>query len=133
MQPAIILAIVFIMLALIFYTIGVWWEKKDGILKLKHLVFFCLGLICDVTGTTAMSAIVGARSGSESDMPILLNAHGITGIIAIVLMVVHVAWAIAVLIRNRDDEKQVFHSFSFIVWCVWLVPFFIGMLIGMRG
>lgn len=36
-------AIVIITLALILYTIGVWGERVQGILKPRHAVFFGLG------------------------------------------------------------------------------------------
>ena len=44
-------AVIFINLALIAYTIGVWSEKRSGELKMKHLVFFGFGLIFDTIGS----------------------------------------------------------------------------------
>ena len=45
-------AIISITSALIFYTIGVWSEKKQGELKIWHLLVFYLGLVFDTLGTT---------------------------------------------------------------------------------
>lgn len=39
--------------ALVFYTIGVFAERRAGTLKLSHIVFFYLGLACDTAGTAA--------------------------------------------------------------------------------
>ena len=43
-------------------------------------------------------------------------------------MAVHLAWAIVVLVRNRETEKNNFHRFSVIVWVIWLVPYIVGAL-----
>ncbi len=118
-----IAAIITITLALVFYTIGVWAEKLQGQLKKWHLVVFYLGLIFDTTGTTLMSKL--AEGGFQ------LNFHGVTGLIAIILMLFHAIWATIVLIKNDEKAKQNFHKFSIIVWVIWLVPYISGMIVGM--
>ena len=118
-----IYAIIFINLALVFYTIGVWSEKKQKELKKWHLIVFWLGLICDTTGTTIMGKISGG--GFE------FNFHGITGALAILLMLFHAVWATVVLVKNQEKAKASFHKFSIIVWLIWLVPFISGAIFGM--
>lgn len=118
-----VLAIVSISLALVFYTIGVWSEKLQGVLKKWHLVIFWIGLVFDTTGTTIMSKIAG--SGFD------LNFHGITGALAIILMLFHAAWATIVLVKNNEKSKANFHKLSIIVWIIWLVPFLSGLVFGM--
>jgi uncharacterized repeat protein (TIGR03987 family) len=118
-------AIVFITSALAFYSIGVWSEKLQGRLKWWHLVFFWIGFVCDTTGTTLMSKIAG-------DL-FVLNFHGITGLLAIVLMLVHAVWATAVLRRRNQEKLKSFHKFSIFVWVIWLVPFLSGMAFGMAS
>lgn len=54
------------------------------------------------------------------------NLHGITGIIAIVLMLIHAIWVAVVLTSKNDDMIVKFHKFSIIVWIIWLVPFISG-------
>lgn len=122
MSEVLIYAIVFISLALVFYTIGVWSEKIQGTLKGWHLVFFSLGLVFDTLGTSKMSEIAGGFS---------FSLHSITGGLAILLMGIHLLWAIYVLIKGDEVLKQKFHKFSIIVWLIWLIPYFIGMFIGM--
>lgn len=116
-------AIVTITLALVFYTIGVWSENRQGELRLWHIIVFYIGLIFDTTGTTLMSKI--SQGGFQ------LNIHGITGMFAIILMLVHAIWATIVLVKNNEEAKQKFHKFSIIVWGIWLVPFISGMIMGM--
>ncbi len=52
----------------------------------------------------------------------------ITGTIAILLMAVHLVWAIVVLVRNRPHERQSFHKFSVVVWAIWLIPYLAGAI-----
>lgn len=122
MEPILMRAVIFITLALIFYTIGVWSERIQGRLKPWHLALFYFGLICDALGTSFMSKI------SDSS---LFTLHGITGLLAIVLMFIHAVWATVVL-SKKDEQKIIqFHKFSIIVWIIWLIPYFIGMFLGM--
>jgi uncharacterized repeat protein (TIGR03987 family) len=116
-------AVVFINLALIFYTIGVWSEKRHGQLKTWHVIIFWIGLIFDTLGTTYMSKIANDS--------FKLNFHGITGLSAILLMLFHVIWASWVLIKNDEIVKLKFHKLSLGVWVIWLIPFLSGALFGM--
>ncbi|MEF9960779.1 MAG: HsmA family protein [Niameybacter sp.] len=126
MDSKLIFAIVTITLALVVYTIGVFGERKAGILAKKHVIIFWLGLVCDTIGTLTMGAI--AKSAEAVASPL----HGITGFIAIVLMLFHAGWATWVLYKGDASKKQSFHKFSIVVWAIWLIPYFIGMYIGMR-
>lgn len=125
MQPILVAAIITITLALVFYSVGVWMEKIQKRLKVRHLVFFLLGLVCDSTGTALMSRIADHSDGSG------MGVHGITGAIAIGLMIVHAVWAIIVLVTKKEKQQQNFHKFSIFVWIIWLIPYFIGMFMGM--
>jgi len=108
--------------ALVFYSIGVWGERISGRLKWWHFVFFVLGLICDTWGTSMMFEMVGGMS---------FDIHGITGVIAIVLMFIHAVWAFAVLIRKNEKAIMNFHKFSVVVWAIWLIPYFSPMFFSM--
>ncbi len=111
-------AVIVINLALIFYSIGVWSERVQGRLKIWHTVFFWLGLICDTWGTGMMFEMAGGLT---------YDVHGLSGLLAIILMFVHATWATVVLVRK--DEKMIlnFHKFSIFVWLIWLVPYFSPM------
>lgn len=117
-------AILSITSALIFYSIGVWSEKIQGQLKKWHLAIFWVGLIFDTIGTTLMGKIAG--SGFE------LNFHGITGLLAILLMAFHAVWAAFVIVKNNKDAKANFHKFSILVWVIWLIPYLSGAIFGVR-
>ncbi len=85
MNYKLILAIVFITSALIFYTIGVFGERKAKILKKKHVIIFWLGFIFDTLGTFTMSNIANSHT-FEVKSALSQNLHSITGLLAIVLM-----------------------------------------------
>ncbi len=108
--------------ALIFYTIGVWSERLAGVLKAWHLVFFWLGFVCDTWGTGMMFELVGGFQ---------VSLHGVSGTLAIVLMLIHAVWATVVLARRDERWIHSFHRFSVAVWAIWLIPYFSPMLMGM--
>ena len=117
-------ASIIIAAALVFYSIGVWSERFQGKLKPWHLIFFVLGLICDTWGTGLMFQFVGGMA---------FDVHGITGVIAIVLMFIHALWALMVLLKKDEKAINNFHKFSITVWVIWLIPYFSPMFFGMAG
>lgn len=120
------IAIVTITLALVCYTIGVWAEHRAGVLKKWHAIVFWLGLVFDTTGTTVMSQIAKQTGGGGSGL------HGVTGLLAIVLMLFHAVWATVVLVKKDAHRQQSFHKFSIFVWVIWLIPYVLGMILGMQ-
>lgn len=116
------LAIIFINLACLFYTIGVWAERIQLRLKWWHTGFFVAGFICDTIGTTAMSVLSGSL--------FKLTFHGITGNAAILLMLFHAIWAVIVLLKKNETMILKFHRFSIVVWIIWLIPMVSGMVFG---
>jgi uncharacterized repeat protein (TIGR03987 family) len=111
---------VIITLALVFYSIGVWSERFQGRLKTWHLIFFWLGLVCDTWGTGLMMEMAGGLT---------FDIHGVTGVIAILLMFIHAVWATIVLVRKDERWIKNFHKFSVVVWCIWLIPYFSPMFL----
>jgi uncharacterized repeat protein (TIGR03987 family) len=111
-----------ITLALVFYSIGVWSERISGKLKPWHLAFFWLGFVFDTWGTGMMIEMAG---GLTADL------HGVTGLVAIILMLIHALWATLVIIRKDEQWIYKFHRFSVVVWGIWLVPYFSPMIFGM--
>lgn len=118
------LASTFITLALVFYSIGVWGERLIGRLMWWNFVFFVLGLVCDTVGTGMMFDFVGGMT---------FDVHGISGLIAILLMFIHAVWALIVLLRKDDQALKHFHRFSVFVWVVWLIPYFSPMFFAMAA
>ena len=106
---------IIITLALVFYSIAVWSERFARRLKPWHLVFFWLGIICDTWGTGLMFENAGGMT---------FDIHGLTGLLAIILMLIHTVWATVVLWRKDEKWLNSFHRFSVAVWVIWLIPYF---------
>ena len=115
---------VLITLALISYSIGVWAERISRYLKPWHLLFFWTGFVFDVSGTLAMHKLAQGKFN-------ILEPHTFTGQLALWLMFVHALWASYVIKRHKEYLRKRFHRYSLLVWLIWLIPYFGGMLIGM--
>ena len=124
MSIELIVASVAITCALVLYTFGVFGERRSGTLSLRHVLLFWGGLVCDTTGTMIMSNIAQQSSAGG------FGIHAVTGLLAIVLMLVHAVWATVTYVRHNERGMHRFHTFSTFVWLAWLVPYIIGMLVG---
>jgi uncharacterized repeat protein (TIGR03987 family) len=118
-----VFSIISITLALVFYTLGVWACKIQKILKPWHVLVFWLGLFCDILGTYLMYRLAGG----------ILNfdLHGMTGIIAILLMLFQAIWATNVMVKNQVTIKRNFYKLSLLIWFIWLIPYMTGMFLAM--
>lgn len=119
-----VMAIVVISSALVFYTVGVWGERLQKGLRLWHVIFFLLGISADIIGTSLMEHI--AKLSGLHD-----RLHTVTGLIAVILMLIHAVWAVTTYAKGTPEAKRKFSRFSVFVWCVWLIPYLIGVYIGM--
>jgi uncharacterized repeat protein (TIGR03987 family) len=114
-------------LAFVFYTTGVWSERIQRDLHGWHVALFWLGLVCDGTATELMHRLTVAGENAGF-------VHTFTGAAAFGLMAVHAVWATWVLFRGRREARSGFHRYSIVVWAVWLIPYFGGMIAGIaRG
>ena len=121
-----ILSTTLITLALIFYSLGVWAERIARKLKSWHVAAFWIGFTFDVSGTWAMTKL--------ADGPFnLMELHTLTGQIALWLMLAHATWATYVVRKGSENGLTGFHRYSMVVWLIWLIPYFGGMLMGMAG
>lgn len=121
-----IAAIVIISMALIFYSVGVWSERIQGGLRGWHVVAFGLGLLCDFVGTAFMAELV-RLTGQDNRL------HAVLGSIAVFLMAIHAVWAYWTFRKGSEKAKRSFSRFSIIVWFIWLIPYFIGVYLGMTA
>jgi uncharacterized repeat protein (TIGR03987 family) len=116
-------AIVTISLALFWYSIAVWAERFSRQLKKWHIVLFWVGFIFDSAGTWAMTLLNTSHS---------LDIHGLSGPVALFLMLFHAIWATFVMIKKNEALIKSFHKFSLFVWLVWLIPYITGIVLHMK-
>jgi uncharacterized repeat protein (TIGR03987 family) len=124
MSSLLLFSTITITLALLFYSLGVWAERVSRYLKKWHVITFWIGFTFDVTGTLAMHKL------SENPFN-LADFHTLTGQIALWLMLAHAIWATRVVRNNNETLRLKFHRYSLVVWLIWLIPYFGGMIAGM--
>jgi uncharacterized repeat protein (TIGR03987 family) len=123
MPPLVLAAVMFMFAALVCYTIGVWSAALSKRLRAWHAGMFWLGFAADSTGTDIMRRMAGGLHW---------GFHTATGAVALLLMLGHAVWATTVLVRRQEAQLRTFHRLSVVVWCIWLVPFVTGLVMGAR-
>ena len=117
-------AVIWMNLALIFYTWAVFSGRKQGLHR-KHLVIFGIGLLCDYFGTHQMN-LFAATFGKAPEW------HNITGIASLAGMAFHFLLALIASLANRAEAvNRVFHRVSLTIYTCWLAAFFSGAISGM--
>lgn len=122
MNILLIMSMVVITMALIFYTWGVIGEARRKYLLPKDAVLFGLGLICDAVGTFMMSRI--SASGEKVLSEGVSQLMAVTGSIAIALMALH--FVLSIVLIKKDIYRNKFHTISLTIWCFWLVSYITG-------
>jgi len=131
MPSAVLYGAVLFTLAFMFYSVGIWAEFFAKRLKPWHLGAFFLGVICDSVATWFMTRLVGG---------LLLNLHGVIGMLGLGLMIGHFLWAAAVLAWDARSHHSAaaqraithFHRYSVAVWLVWMLAYLSGIYMGMQ-
>jgi len=119
MSPLLAFAIAAMLLAAVLYTVAVFGERAAATLKPWHLALFWAGLVFDTTGTTLMTDIAGGWRG---------DLHAYVGLAAVVLMLIHSAWATIALVLRKERVLQGFHRFSIHVWALWMAALVSGFV-----
>jgi len=124
MPPLVKAAVTLMLAAFAFYSLGVWSAVLSRHLNPWHAGMFWLGFMADTSGTELMRRMAGGFRW---------EFHTATGALALLLMLMHAVWATAVLVRGNERRLRTFHRTSLLVWCVWLIPFVTGLIMGRRS
>src|SRR5512133_2902992 len=117
-------AVIWMMLALIFYTWAVFSGRRQGLHRMQLLIFGA-GLMCDFFGTHQMNLFAIAYGKAP-------EWHNITGIASLSGMAFHFLLALIASLTNRAEAVNlVFHRVSMTIYSCWLVAFFSGAISGM--
>ncbi|MFH1508614.1 MAG: HsmA family protein [bacterium] len=109
------IAMIFISLALLFYTTAIWSERLKHNLMTWMVMAFITGFILDVIGTIIMAMHMDS-----------LSLHSGCGIVAMFMMGLHLLWAILALLNHGKCELY-FHRFSIYAWGIWMCALITGM------
>jgi uncharacterized repeat protein (TIGR03987 family) len=132
-RPILLLAIVLMTFALASYTTGVWAQRRSGQLRWWQVGAFAAGLTADVSGTVLMAQLAapGAPVVKTATAAMLDSVMKITGGIALVLMLVLLVWSIVVMVRSTPRKHELFRRYGVVIWAIWLVPYFSGLIAAM--
>ena len=117
-------AVVFMCLALLFYTYAVFSGRREGLHR-KHLLVFGIGLFFDYLGTHQMNLF--ARAFGKAP-----EIHNLTGAISLAGMAFHFLLALtASLLKRAERVNHTFHRVSLTIYTLWLTAFASGAVSGM--
>jgi uncharacterized repeat protein (TIGR03987 family) len=122
MNTMALLAIVFMFLALLSYTISIWGVRKTKQPILFQVLLSWVGLIFDTTGTILMALLAGEWHW---------NIHGITGILGILAMLVNAIWVSIAFNKKQEMITNNYIKYSLILWIIWLISFVTGAFFAM--
>ena len=117
-------AVIYMNLALLFYTYAVFSGRREG-LQRKHLVVFGIGLFFDYLGTRQMNLFASAYGKAP-------EWHNLSGIFSLAGMAFHFLLALlATFLHKADRVNRAFHRVSLTIYSLWLVAFASGAISGM--
>ena len=105
-------------LALILYTLVIWSHRLKHKLEIWMAVLFGTALTADISGTIFLCITESVKW--------VWNLHSISGLISLMIMAAHFAWAI-MAIKGVGRSEFYFNRFSIYAWSLWLVAFLSGI------
>lgn len=124
MDPILIAGTAIVNLALIFYTLFIFSERKTKRAGNKVLIFLTLGVIFDITATICM--VIGS-----SKSPFTL--HGILGYSSLLGMVTDAffTWRSRYKYGKDSPLSESLHKYTLISYCWWILAYITGFLLVM--
>ena len=122
MSPLLLIGVILFSVAMVFYTWGVFSERKAQRLLPKHVILFACGVTVDTVATILTYIVIGG---------LVFTPHAIMGFISLSLMTIHFVWAISVAKKGDEPTLTNFHKLSLLVWGVWMISYLSGFVLGM--
>jgi len=119
-------AVIWMNLALIFYTWAVFSARRRGLGR-RHLFLFGAGLLSDYRGTHLM-LLYGLSTGIIPDWHIIIGMASLAGMAFHFLLA-----AVAAAVRRAQAVDRLFHRVSLTIYSGWLVAFMTGTVAGVWG
>lgn len=108
-----------VIIALVFYSIGYFNEKRHQLITSRILLFYSIGLALDITATTLM--IIGSTRG-------MMTLHGVIGYSSLLGMLTDTFLLWRHNLREGPGEKvsRSLHLYSRIAYSWWIIAFITG-------
>jgi len=122
MKTIILVGVIIVILALLFYSLGIFTEQRKRRINKTVLTFLSLGLVFDISATTCM--IIG--SGNSP-----FTFHGLIGYTGLIAMTVETVLAFKFYKTHGENKEvsRILHWYSRISYALWLVVFITGSLL----
>jgi uncharacterized repeat protein (TIGR03987 family) len=124
MKPILFAGTMIVNIALIFYTLFIFAERKSRATTKKVLTFITIGVIFDATATVCM--ILGS-----SKSPFTL--HGILGYSSLTAMIIDAFLIWKIRLKNGTDSQlsKSLHTYSLAAYTWWIAAYITGALLVM--
>jgi hypothetical protein len=124
MKPILIMGTFIVNLALISYTLFIYFERKYRISNSKVLSFLTIGVILDISATICM--IIGSSKGP-------FTLHGILGYSSLTGMLIdtYLIWLHKKKNGINPMISSAVHKYSLLAYIWWLIAYITGVLLVM--
>ena len=121
MNPILIKAVIVVIFALIFYSVGIITEQRKCTISKWVLLFLTAGVLLDIASTALM--IIGSTN-------IPLTFHGIIGYTALLAMLVDAILIWRHKVRNGSSKiSKGLHIYTRIAYIWWVIAYVFGSII----
>jgi len=122
MKTASIIGSAVVTMALLFYSIGFFKERRKKLVSSGVLTFYTIGVTLDITATILM--IMGSSKG-------LVTIHGLIGYSSLLGMLIDTSllWSHYLKKGMREMVSKPVHLYSRIAYIWWVIAFITGGLL----
>ena len=122
MKPILIIGTSIVNLALIFYSLFIYQERRYKLLTRKLLTFLTIGVSLDVIATTCM--IIGSSRSPFS-------MHGILGYSSLTAMFIDAVllWQNKAFLGFNSRISKGIHNYSLIAYVWWIMAYITGAML----
>lgn len=122
MKIASMIGSMIVTLALVFYSLGYFNERKRRLITKKILLFYTIGITLDVTATVFM--IIGSSKG-------MLTVHGFVGYSSLLGMLTDtlLIWRHYLKEGPGEPVRKPLHLYSRIAYTWWVLAYITGGLL----
>jgi uncharacterized repeat protein (TIGR03987 family) len=108
----------FFLVAFVLYTGAILSHRLKGILRLWMVMMFAFAFIADMVGT---AICFKAKDGFS------ISPHSILGLLALLVMAVHMSWAILTYTGATIRAEELFRAYAPVAWLLWVLSLISGI------
>jgi len=121
MNKYLYLGVLFATVALIFYSLSFWINRKKIKVNKVNCILQTTGLEFDIVGTVLM--IIGSKN-------IPITVHGFIGYSALLAMIIETILIVKTMIKDYEKQKSI-RIYSWVSYIWWITAYIAGGIIAM--